>query len=65
MIPPTLPLLYLFERLHSFLTLNEVELRQELQLLGDVQLEVSEGRVGIQGEVLEIVDGFAEPAKDI
>lgn len=54
--------LTVFTWLPARLTLDEVELCQEFQLLGDVQLEVSEGRVGIQGEVLEIVDGFAEPA---
>lgn len=46
----------------ALLTLNEVQLCQQFQLLGDVQLEVSEGRVGIQGEILEILDGLAEPA---
>lgn len=43
------------------LTLNKIQLRQELQLFGDVQLKMSEGRVSIQGEILEILNRFAQP----
>lgn len=43
------------------LTLNKIQLRQEFQLSGDVQLEMSERRVGIQGEILEILDRFVQP----
>lgn len=43
------------------LTLDKIQLRQELQLLGDVQLKMSEGRVSIQGETLEILNRFAQP----
>lgn len=45
----------------SLLTLNKIQLRQEFQLSGDVQLKVPERRVGVQGEILEVVDGFAQP----
>lgn len=43
------------------LTLDKVQLCQEFEFFGDVQLEVSEGRVGSQSEMLEILDGGAEP----
>ena len=46
--------------LFLFLTLYEVQLGEEFQFFGDVQLEVSEGRVGGQLEALEVLDGFAQ-----
>lgn len=45
----------------SFLTLDEVQLCQEFEFFGDVQLEVSEGWVSIQSEMLEVLNGFAQP----
>lgn len=45
----------------SLLTLNKIQLRQEFQLSGDVQLKMSERRVGVQGEILEILNRFAQP----
>ena len=46
--------------LFLFFTLYEVQLGEEFQFFGDVQLEVSEGRVGSQLEALEVLDGFAQ-----
>lgn len=43
------------------LTLDEVQLCQEFEFFGDIQLEVSEGWVCIQSEMLEILDCFAQP----
>lgn len=52
-----------FLPLFPSLTLDEVQLRQELQLLGDVQLEVSEGGISSQSEMLEILDRFTQPGR--
>lgn len=44
-----------------FLTLDEVKLCQEFELFGNIQLEVSEGRISSQSEMLEILNCFAQP----
>lgn len=44
-----------------FLTLDEVQLCQEFKFFGDIQLEVSEGWISSQGEMLEILNCFTQP----
>lgn len=50
-LPPITPLL----------TLYKGQICQEFEFFGDVQLEVSEGWISSQSEMLEILDCFAEP----
>lgn len=54
-------LLHLLHLTSPFLTLDEVQLCQEFELFGNIQLEVSEGWISSQSEMLEILDCFAQP----
>lgn len=58
--PPFIPVLSLCLTT-PFLTLDEVQFRQEFEFFGDVQLEVSEGWISIQNEMLEILNCFTQP----
>lgn len=43
------------------LTLDEVQFSEEFEFFGDIQLEMSEGWIGSQSEMLEILNCFTEP----
>lgn len=58
--PPFIPVLSLCLTT-AFLTLDEVQFRQEFEFFGDVQLEVSEGWISIQNKMLEILNCFTQP----
>lgn len=47
--------------LTPLLTLDEIQFCEEFEFFGDVQLEVSEGWIGSQSEMLEIINCFTEP----
>lgn len=57
---PSFPFIPLYPNT-PFLTLDEVQLCQEFEFLGDIQLEVSEGWISSQSEMLEILNCFTQP----
>lgn len=61
-LSPTPPYPFLpLSPITPLLTLDEVQLCQEFEFFGDIQLEVSEGWISSQSEMLKILNCFAEP----